>query len=63
MGLFYTLYYAAMMVGPMIAGSAAKWSGSAATAFDVGAAMLVVCPLLLWVFNRIAAASPHPRLA
>ena len=63
MGLFYTLYYAAMMVGPMIAGSAAKWSGSAAAAFDVGAAMLVVCPLLLWVFNRIAAASPHPRLA
>jgi MFS family permease len=55
MGLFYTLYYAAMMVGPMIAGAAAKWSGSAAAAFDVGAVMLVVCPVLLWVFNRIAA--------
>ncbi len=55
MGLFYTLYYAAMMVGPMIAGSAAKWSGSAAAAFDIGAVLLVMCPVLLWVFNRIAA--------
>ena len=59
MGLFYTLYYAAMMVGPMMAGSAAHWSGSAAAAFDVGAVMLVVCPPLLWVFNRIAASAPR----
>jgi MFS family permease len=63
MGLFYALYYAAMMVGPMIAGSAAKWSGSAAAAFDVGAAMLVICPPLLWMFNRIAAPAARPRLA
>jgi predicted MFS family arabinose efflux permease len=55
MGLFYTVYYAAMMVGPMIAGSASKWTGSAAAAFDVGAVALVMCPPLLWVFNRIAA--------
>jgi hypothetical protein len=40
----------------MIAGSAAKWSGSAAAAFDFGALMLVICPVLLWVFNRIVAA-------
>jgi MFS family permease len=63
MGLFYTLYYAAMMVGPMIAGSAAKWSGSAAAAFDFGALMLVICPLLLWVFNRIVAQAARPAPA
>jgi MFS family permease len=63
MGLFYTLYYAAMMVGPMIAGSAAKWSGSAAAAFDVGAVMLAICPLLLVVFNRIVAPTTCPRRA
>lgn len=65
MGLFYTIYYSAMMVGPMIAGSAAKWSGSAAAAFDFGALMLVICPPLLWVFNRIASGAPRarPRLA
>ncbi|MFY9952421.1 CynX/NimT family MFS transporter, partial [Bradyrhizobium sp.] len=58
MGLFYTLYYAAMMVGPVIGGGCAKWAGSASAAFDFGAVVLVTCPLLLWVFNRIAAALP-----
>jgi MFS family permease len=55
MGLFYTVYYLPMMLGPIIAGNAAKWSGSAAAAFDFGALVLVICPLLLWVFNRIIA--------
>jgi MFS family permease len=58
MGIFYTVYYAAMMLGPVIAGACAKWSGSAGTAFDFGAAMILACPLLLWGFNRIAAAAP-----
>jgi hypothetical protein len=49
-----------MMVGPMIAGSAAKWSGSAAAAFDFGALVLVMCPPLLWLFNRIASPPPTP---
>ena len=63
MGLFYTIYYAPMVIGPMIAGAAAKWSGSAAAAFDFGAAVLVICPLLLWLFNQIAAPATRPRLA
>ena len=58
MGVFYTLYYATMMLGPIIGGAAAKWTGSAAAAFDFGAAVLMVCPLLLVVFNAIA----MPRL-
>ena len=58
MGLFYTLYYAAMMVGPAIGGACAKWAGSASAAFDFGAVVLVACPLLLWMFNRIAARRP-----
>jgi MFS family permease len=63
MGLFYTMYYAPMVVGPMIAGAAAKSTGSAAAAFDVGAVALVMCPPLLWVFNQIAATAAQPRLA
>ncbi len=63
MGLFYTIYYVPMVVGPVIAGAAAKWSGSAAAAFDCGAIALVICPVLLWGFNKIAAPSPRPRLA
>ena len=37
MGIFYTVYYAAMMLGPVIGGAAAKWTGSAGAAFDIGA--------------------------
>lgn len=58
MGIFYTVYYAAMMLGPVAGGACAKWTGSAAAAFDFGAAMLLACPLLLWGFNQIAAPRP-----
>jgi MFS family permease len=58
MGIFYTLYYAAMMLGPVIGGTCAKWAGSAGAAFDFGAAMILACPLLLWGFNRISASAP-----
>ncbi len=54
MGIFYTVYYVAMMLGPVIGGACAKWTGSAAAAFDVGAAALVACPVVLWGFNRTA---------
>jgi MFS family permease len=57
MGVFYTLYYATMMLGPVVGGACAKWAGSAAAAFDLGAAVLLVCPLLLWGFNRITEAA------
>ena len=56
MGIFYTLYYAAMTVGPIVAGATAKWTGSAAAAFDFGAAVVLACPLLLWLFNHSAQA-------
>jgi MFS family permease len=55
MGVFYTFYYGVMMLGPVVAGACATWSGSAGAAFDFGAAMLLACPLLLLAFNRIAA--------
>src|ERR1700738_4031282 len=59
MGIFYTLYYAAMMLGPVVAGACAKSAGSAAAAFDFGAAVLLACPVLLWGFTRIPAAIPR----
>jgi MFS family permease len=54
MGIFYTVYYAAMMLGPVLGGACAKWTGSAAAAFEFGAAVVVACPLVLWGFDRIA---------
>jgi MFS family permease len=59
MGLFYTMYYAAMMLGPVIGGAYAKWIGSAGAAFDFGAAVLLACPVILWGFNRIPAIVPR----
>jgi MFS family permease len=59
MGIFYTLYYAMMMLGPVVAGACAKWTGSAAAAFDFGAAVVLACPLLLWAFRRIPAMMPR----
>jgi hypothetical protein len=59
MGLFFTIFYGAMMLGPAVAGGLAKWTGSAATAFDFGAAAILLCPLLVWAFNRIATARPQ----
>jgi MFS family permease len=58
MGLFFTVYYAAMMLGPVVGGACAKWAGTAAAAFDFGAAVILLCPLTLWVFNRIPHATP-----
>jgi MFS family permease len=57
MGIFYTVYYGIMMLGPIVGGACAKWAGTAAAAFDFGAVALLACPLLLWAFNRIAASA------
>jgi MFS family permease len=59
MGIFFTTFYAAMMLGPVIGGACAKWAGSAAAAFDFGAAMVLLCPLILWGFKRMPAAVPR----
>ena len=59
MGLFYTIYYVTMMLGPAVGGACAKWAGSAAAAFDFGATVILACPLLFWGFNRIAAIIPR----
>jgi hypothetical protein len=47
-----------VMLGPAAGGACAKWAGSAAAAFDFGAAMIVICPVILWTFNRLPAALP-----
>ena len=55
MGIFYTVYYAAMMLGPVVGGACAKWTGSADAALDFGAVTVLACPIMLWGFNRIPA--------
>ncbi len=58
-GLFFTVYYGSMMLGPVLAGACAKWAGSATAALDFGAATIFACPIILWGFNRIAAKVPQ----
>ncbi|MCK1359395.1 MFS transporter [Bradyrhizobium sp. 199] len=53
MGVFYTLFYATMMLGPAVAGRLAKSVGSAAVALDLGALTVLACPPLMWLFERI----------
>jgi MFS family permease len=55
MGGFYTLFYAAMMLGPAVAGRLAKSAGTAAVALDLGALTVLACPPLMWLFERIVA--------
>ncbi|MFH1342595.1 MAG: hypothetical protein ABIL01_15540 [Pseudomonadota bacterium] len=56
MGVFFTVFFACMMLGPVLGRICAKWAGSAAAPFDFGAAVILVCPVLLWGFNWIVAA-------
>ncbi|MET4804262.1 MFS transporter [Bradyrhizobium sp. LB11.1] len=53
MGVFYTLFYSAMMLGPAVAGRLAKSAGTAAVALDLGALTVLACPPLMWLFERI----------
>jgi MFS family permease len=56
MGLFFTLYYVAMMVAPTLAGAIAERVGSAGAAFFLGAAILALGAVVLGLFRRAAAA-------
>jgi len=47
-----------MMLGPVVAGAAAKSIGQAAAAIHFGAIVLLACPVLLWAFNRLPKARP-----
>jgi MFS family permease len=60
MGVFYTLYYAVMMVAPPIGGTLAEMTGSVGAAFAAGIVMsLISVGLLGWL--RIIMAPPPAR--
>ena len=53
MGLFFTMFYLAVGVGPMIAGRLASATGTVATTFDFGVGLLLSCPPLLLLFHAL----------
>jgi predicted MFS family arabinose efflux permease len=60
MGIYFSVSYVGLVVGPALGGRYATWAGSAAATFDLGAAMLLICPLMLWLFHRIQAVATKP---
>lgn len=53
MGLFFTMFYLAVGLGPMIAGRLAAMTSTVATTFDFGVGLLLACPLLLMAFHAL----------
>ena len=52
MGLFFSISYMGLVLGPTLGGKYATWAGRAGAAFDLGAAVLLICPVILWMFQR-----------
>lgn len=51
MGIFFTLFYAIVVIAPYAAGFIATWTGSAGSAFDFGALLLVAGVACLWPYR------------
>jgi MFS family permease len=53
MGVFYAIYYVLMVLGPIVAASAARAAGSTALAFQIGAAFMICATLSLLGFAAL----------
>jgi MFS family permease len=51
-GVFWTIYYVAMMLAPRIAGGLADQTGDIGIAFRLGAGMAGIALVALWLFRR-----------
>lgn len=63
MGIFFSIFYAMVVAGPIAAGKVASMAGTSRITFDVGAAMLAGCFVFYWVFKRVSARQIAVRLA
>jgi MFS family permease len=55
MGLFFTMFFAFVVLSPLMAGALLDWSAWDGVAMDLGAAMLMAAIILLAMFEKIAA--------
>ena len=53
MGLFFSVFYLAGVVAPVVAGWIATIVGTSRATFDFGAAMLMLCCAAYWLFSRL----------
>lgn len=52
MGVFFTIFYMFVVLGPLAAGYLADLTGRISIAFDIGTLMLIACIVLLMVFRH-----------
>ncbi|WP_306258978.1 CynX/NimT family MFS transporter [Pararhizobium sp. IMCC21322] len=52
MGVFFTIFYMFVVLGPLAAGYLADLSGRISIAFDIGTLMLIACIVLLMIFRH-----------
>jgi MFS family permease len=53
LGVFFSVYYLGIFIGPIIAGVLAERTGDAGIAFTLGGAMLIASMLLLALFRAM----------
>lgn len=61
MGIFFTLFYIATVLAPLAGGHLANAVGRTSVTFDMGAVLLILCCVALWLFERLAKASSVQR--
>ncbi len=59
MGIFFTIFYLASVLAPLIGGYLADVVGRASVTFDLGAMMLIVCCGALWLFEHLSTKPSH----
>jgi MFS family permease len=62
MGIFFTVYYAGIVIGAAVAGAIARWAGTARATFEFGAVLIALCPLLLLAFRRLELAARNAQM-
>jgi predicted MFS family arabinose efflux permease len=63
MGVFFTLFYVLIVLGPWMGGEIANAVGTARVTFDLGAAMLALCCAVTWAFRRMSVQMERDRPA
>ena len=63
MGLYSTMFYVIVVLGPIVAGNLAERAGTSRVTFDFGAAMLAMCFVAFWLFQRLEERRASERAA
>src|SRR5262245_11243932 len=55
MAIYFTVFYALVVIGPVAAGWVASMTGTSRVTFDIGVAMLGSCFVTYWAFEKLHA--------